>query len=765
MINRPRATLYLIWRFVYSPKSTSSVILQEAATIHSICWETLLWTTRLAPFSSLLSAEDKINDTLLTLLSELPPTIATAQLTAQFFNDPEVVETASGRAKFKRLMAQFRGVTVHDGEGCEEPLSVVYRKKCMDWEDELGEREKLFGNIYYQFFSLNDAQECPSTHGRAADGSVPGILDEVAAFVRENPQALTVGAAFFETESSYFEFLDTFFMITVSKTVLAQQNKAPYPTPLLSTYRNHILAVDTRAFAVLQQRAHGAKPIKGTSSLFRSQSFTDVRSSRSKPEATATAPKLGTGGDIKRSNSMNDVANLGSLPGVETLRTQILDLLPSLTWLSRWTLEGSALPSSNFDLAGRGLAEESPPVMRIHVPLPLLVNGLWLLQNVYWPWVSNAEVVVDIKVIRQVSPSRQLPDTAKELSPSLQGITTPPKSLRKVLSDPNIQKTAETSTKRNRMSNQRLRDRLEVDRHHQLTPDMFQKYEDDARALAYGVAESRSCTPVGAQPDYIPFTRPLRKDLRITQQLDRIPKSNSEPNIPNIVIQSPTTDEEKDFSGALKKRHQLRGAERSRTTYHSDPGKLSLFTCLSPIIFSRTFSFVFHHFFLKRCCVTSFMTMMLMLMVMMGVMMMVIVVVVVVAMTIMMIVMMAMTMTTVMVVFIVMVITIMTIILSSLPTELPSLVKPVVTSTPAKTKHTKKTKRRGTKVGEVSDEEKTRITSGSEGDASDWRKQHRRGTLFICGLHLAMAVTKSSELTEGYANYTSDLLIFLDIKK
>ena len=512
----------------------------------------------------------------------MPPTIATAQLTAQFFNDPEVVQTASGRAKFKRLMAQFRGVTVQDGEGCEEPLSVVYRKKCMDWEDELGEREKLFGHIYYQFFSLNDAHESLSTHGRDADGSVAGTLDEAAAFVRENSQALTVGAAFFETESSYFQFLDTFFMITVSKTVLAQQNKAPYPTPLLSAYRNHILAADTRALAVLQQRAHvdtPAKPIKGTSSLFRSQSFTDVRFSRSKPEATA--PMQGTGGDIKRSSSMNDVAKLGSLPGVETLRTQLLDLLPSLTWLSRWTSEGSSLPSSNFDLAGRG-SEESLPVMRIHVPLPLLVNGLWLLQNVYWPWVSNAEVVVDIKVIRQVSPSRQLPDTAKERSPALQGITTPTKSLQKVLSDSNIQKTAEMSAKRNGMPNQRLKDRLEVDHHHrhhhhQSTPDMFQKSEDDVRALAYGVAESRRYTPVGAQHDSIPFTRPLHKDLRITQQLDRIPKSNSEPNIPNIVIQSPTTDEEKDFSGALKKRHQLRGTTgRSPTTYHSDPGKRSL---------------------------------------------------------------------------------------------------------------------------------------------------------------------------------------------
>jgi len=516
----------------------------------------------------LLGATDKINDTLLTLLSELPPSSATAELTAQFFNDPDVVQTTSGRAKFKRLMAQFRGVNLReDGElneeQADEPLSVYYRKKCMDWEEELIDREKLFGRVCEQVFEVDDASEKAT-----ADDSVVARLGD---------QALAVGTALFETQPSYFQFLDTFFMITVSKTMLTQHSKAPYPIPLLSPYSKHILASDTKSLAVLQQKAHSdtpAKPIKGPSSLFRSQSFTDVRSSRSKPEAPPSS--LGSGMEIKRSSSLNDVAGLDSLPGIRTLGSLMLELLPSLTWLSRWSLEGSSLPSSNFERSVPG-ANESHPVMRVHVPLPLLVNGLWLLQNVYWPWVSETEVLVDIKVIRpKISPRKKITEVATERSPVSKDADTPPKGLRKVLSDSNIERPANRTTKRNSIAGESQM--LQTSHHHQSTPDMLRKSQEAARSVAYETAEPGRSVPTKTQREERPFIRPLRKDLRVTQRLDRIPKSNSEPNIPNIVVQSPTTDEEKDFSGALKKRHFLQENGRpvavpgSQTTYYSDTG-------------------------------------------------------------------------------------------------------------------------------------------------------------------------------------------------
>lgn len=446
----------------------------------------------------------------------------------------------------------------------DEPLSVYYRKKCMDWEEELMEREKLFGKVCDQFFEVDDASE-------------NATADEGGFVAGHGDQAGAVGTALFETQSSYFQFLDTFFMITVSKTVLTHHSKAPYPVPLLSSYSKHLLASDTKSLAVLQQKAHSdtpVKPIKGPSSLFRSQSFTDVRSSRSKPEPSPSS--LGSGAEIKRSSSLNDVAGLDSLPGIRTLGSLMLELLPSLTWLSRWSLEGSSLPSSNFDLSIPG-ANESHPVMRVHVPLPLLVNGLWLLRNVYWPWVSDTEVVVDIKVIRQmISPQKKITDVATEHSPVLKDAATPPKGLRKVLSDSNIQRSANKTTKRNSIAGEAQR--LQGSHHHQSTPDMLRKSQGDARTVAYETTEFSSFIPTKAQQEDMPFTRPLRKDLRVAQRLDRIPKSNSEPNIPNIVVQSPTTDEEKDFSGALKKRHFLQENGRpvavpgSQTTYHSDTG-------------------------------------------------------------------------------------------------------------------------------------------------------------------------------------------------
>lgn len=480
-----------------------------------------------------------------------------------------MVQTTSGRAKFKRLMAQFRGVSLReDGklneDQADEPLSVYYRKKCMDWEEELMDREKLFGRVCEQFFEVDDASE----KATADDGGV---------VARHGDQSVAVGTALFETQPSYFQFLDTFFMITVSKTVLTQHNKAPYPVPLLSSYSKHLLASDTKSLAALQQKAHGdtvAKPIKGPSSLFRSQSFTDVRSSRSKPELPPSS--LGSEAEIKRSSSLNDVAGLDSLPGIRTLGSLMLELLPSLTWLSRWSLEGSSLPSSNFDVSIPG-ANESHPVMRVHVALPLLINGLWLLQNVYWPWVSETEVLVDIKVIRpKISPQKKISDFATERPPVLKDATTPPKGLRKVLSDSNIQRSANRATKRNSIAGEDQR--LQDSHHHQSTPDMLRKSQGDARSVAGETTEPTRSVPTKAHQEERPFARPLRKDLRVTQRLDRIPKSNSEPNIPNIVVQSPTTDEEKEFSGALKKRHFLQDNGRpvvvpgSQTTYYSDTG-------------------------------------------------------------------------------------------------------------------------------------------------------------------------------------------------
>lgn len=500
----------------------------------------------------LLNASDKINDTLLTLLSELPPAVATAELTAQFFDDPEVVQTATGTAKFKRLMAQFRGVSVQDGGGEHEPLSVFYRRISWEWKLKREEDEKLFGKDCDQFFAVPDASESSTSRYEDRDRAVR--------------------TASFETQPSYFQFLDTFFMITASKTVLLHHSKAPYPVPLLSSYSKRLLAADTNALIALQKKSHidpSHKSVKVGSALSRSHSFTDVRSSRFRAGVSVESSEAGA--EVKRSNSMNDITKLGSLPGLKTLGGQILDFLPSLTYLGRWTLEGSSLSLGSYDSGARA-ARESFPVMRVHVPLPLLVNGLWLLQNVYWPWVSNAEVLVDIQVIRQTPPPGRLPKSAKDRYASVIDASTLPKGLRKVLSDSNIQASVKKSPKRHSFSSGRLRNRSEAD-YHQSTPDMLEESQSQAMRVASGLTESTNDIPTKPRHESSQVTNPLHKVLRSAQQIYRIPKSNSDPNIPNIVVHSPTTDEEKtDFSFALKKRKTFRGTERSPTTYHSDTG-------------------------------------------------------------------------------------------------------------------------------------------------------------------------------------------------
>ena len=499
----------------------------------------------------MLDAEDRINDALLTLLSESLPTVATAKLTAQYFNDPEVIQTTSGKAKFKRLMASFRGACVSDDTGQEEPMSVIYCKKCVDWAEEISKREELFGKVCDQFVFI-------------CDKDVPVDGNDGRTFARQD-HTKAVGTSFFEMQPSYFEFLDTFFMITVSKTLLSQQNKPSSLVPILLSYRKHFLSSDTKSVTVLRHKGQKETPVQlysRASNFFRSQSFTDVRS-----QADIISPSLGDSGEIKRSSSMNDVSKLDSLPGIQSLGDFILDLLPTLTWLSRWALQGSSLPSSNFGLSSRG-SKQSLPVMRVHVPFPLLVNGLWLLQNVYRPWVSNAEVTVDIKVVRQATPRQQFPYVAKGPSaPVVHVATTPPKGrrLRKVLSDSNIRKTDDKSILRDRTSRRIMKE----DDDNQSAPDLLENFQE-VKSLSNNATASKM-NPSIHEP--VELTRLIRKDLRSIQHIDRIPKSNSEPNIPSIVVHSPTTDEEKDFSGALKKRHSLRGSGRDSLTYHSDPGE------------------------------------------------------------------------------------------------------------------------------------------------------------------------------------------------
>ncbi|KAK3727848.1 hypothetical protein QZH41_001625 [Actinostola sp. cb2023] len=292
-----------------------------AEQVEGLCWETLQWTLQLQPFGSFLGASAQVNDSLLTLLSEMQPSITTAQITAQHFPDSNLIHTTSGRAKFKRLMTQFRAITLREAgsieeDNSDEPLSVFYREKCLEWEDELKERERLFNKVMIEVFQreIND-DDLP--HGSAK----PTFLT--------NKDLPCVGSLVFETSQCYLEFLDTFFIITFTKTAEEMTGQATTAIPLLLPYEKLFTFTETKTLRELQVKTTVDKERKPPveTSLYRSQSYTDVRST--KPRQSFSGVQTG----IRRSSSMSDVNKANS--GIAVLGADILDMLPRLAWLSR----------------------------------------------------------------------------------------------------------------------------------------------------------------------------------------------------------------------------------------------------------------------------------------------------------------------------------------------------------------------------------------------------------------------------------------------
>ena len=329
------------------------------------------------PFSSLLDASGEIHDALLTILSDMQPGLDSVDVAAQFFGDPDVIDTTAGKAKLKRLIARFRGMTLGEAHGMEgatadQPVSGLFRQKCSEWRKRVARRERIFGQAPKQPFSRDE--EATAWGGTS------------------------VGANDFETHAAYLKFLDTFFLVTFTKAV--NQQKSPPDAPLLLPFAKALVASDVAALAKLKSKAgaEGSAKSAPSSRLVRSQSFTDVRTSKPSPatELSQLRKPNKPAVDIKRSSSLGDVTKIGGMSGMETLGKEIVESLPKLVWLSRWSTESS--PSqTRFGLVG---TSEGRATMRVNVPLPLVVNCLWLLRNVYSAWASNTEVRVDITVQR-----------------------------------------------------------------------------------------------------------------------------------------------------------------------------------------------------------------------------------------------------------------------------------------------------------------------------------------------------------------------------
>ena len=172
------------------------------------------------------------------------------------------------------------------------------------------------------------------------------------------------------------------------------------------------------------------------------------------------------------------------------------------------------------------------------------------------PGCPTRKYLYDIKVVKGIDARKELDSELSSGSPT--EYSSKKVRLRKVLSDSNLQRLATPSAEQNPHG------------HWAEDNDEDGQELEDAK-YRKGLRKSRSVINIGG--------------FKFTQHLDRSSKSYSDHDIPNIVVQSPTTDEDKDFSAAFKRRYSSRktaendrrnGHTVTRTSYYSDTGRQML---------------------------------------------------------------------------------------------------------------------------------------------------------------------------------------------
>ncbi|KAG1971251.1 ciliogenesis and planar polarity effector [Pimephales promelas] len=84
------------------------------ASVSDVCVEALCWARRLLPFCRFMNAEEALQDLVLSLLSELPPSHVTAETLARVFPDESESVRVPLREKYTSLVQRLRPVVVPD---------------------------------------------------------------------------------------------------------------------------------------------------------------------------------------------------------------------------------------------------------------------------------------------------------------------------------------------------------------------------------------------------------------------------------------------------------------------------------------------------------------------------------------------------------------------------------------------------------------------------------------------------------------------------
>ncbi|KAL1267181.1 hypothetical protein QQF64_002856, partial [Cirrhinus molitorella] len=237
-------------------------------SVSDLCVEALCWACRLLPFCRFLNAEEALQDLVLSLVSELPPSQVTAETLARVFPDETESVRVPLREKYTSLVQRLRPVIVADtstpGSGREDEggdtMMILIQDQLRQRRQELRRLTKYLGYQSRTLYSEGDTAETlseplsPELQTKAAHSSKTAkFLDPPEKSTQDRkgdkrsgsvepkaPESTvpTVGTWEFELEDEeYTLFLDLFLSYMLGKDRLDAEESE---LPLLSSFSQQL---------------------------------------------------------------------------------------------------------------------------------------------------------------------------------------------------------------------------------------------------------------------------------------------------------------------------------------------------------------------------------------------------------------------------------------------------------------------------------------------------------------------------------------------
>ncbi|XP_026029615.1 ciliogenesis and planar polarity effector 1 isoform X4 [Astatotilapia calliptera] len=142
--------------------------------VNSACVDALLWACRLLPFSRFLSADEILQDILLSLMSELPPVSLVADTLVKAFPEEKESVRVPLREKYNSLLERLRQCNVLDGKKEEgnELMVILIQDKHRQRRKHLARLERHLAPPVLNLWEKEDEEEDDQEHGMAMLGQL-----------------------------------------------------------------------------------------------------------------------------------------------------------------------------------------------------------------------------------------------------------------------------------------------------------------------------------------------------------------------------------------------------------------------------------------------------------------------------------------------------------------------------------------------------------------------------------------------------------------